>query len=668
MCISVAQDIQWADHLVFQFNQYGEEDFSGLKLLGPPDASPYGRLSKNAFRLNSEMAYGTVTVGYARPIHVSQIVIVENFLPNRISKVVLVDTEGNEHKIYEPDKEVINIPARVLTINIEKTPYKVQRVSVHLNTLDKLGWAQIDAVGISEKMVDDSEIDKLVDLNELGFEETMRFADVKEKLGQNINTDYPEAKPILSPDGKTLYFVRQNSPQNYGGKSDEQDIYFSNFVNGRWTLAQNIGSPLNDKYPNGICSISPDGNTIYVLNAYGVNGEVADGISRSYKQANGKWSKPVALPVENFVNHNRYQDYYVSASGKVLIMAVQTDDTYGDQDIYVSFKRDDDTWTAPQNLGRTINTEGVEYAPFLSSDEKILYFSSNGHAPQPESDIYYAKRLDDTWLNWSKPQNIGFEINTTGWDSYFAISANSKYAYFVSTDGQITENNLDQVNKDIYRIPLDIEPEPEKLIVLTGKVTNKSNKQPLYAKVQVKSTPDNGYEGFTMTNAKTGDFTIKIPERDNFLFRVESDGFVAHDDNIGISEASPNREIVKYVEMLSMRKGERFALQNLFFEQSKSELLQESAEELDRLYNLMANNPTMEIELGGHTDRQGYRTANLKLSQQRAEAVKEYLINRGISRKRVQAVGYGPDNPVAPNDTEENRAKNRRVEVTILEI
>src|SRR5690606_33039863 len=124
---------------------------------------------------------------------------------------------------------------------------------------------------------------------------------------------------------------------------------------------------------------------------------------------------------------------------------------------------------------------------------------------------------------------------------------------------------------------------------------------------------------------------------------------------------SPNREIVKYVEMLSMRKGERFALQNLFFEQSKSELLQESAEELDRLYNLMANNPTMEIELGGHTDRQGYRTANLKLSQQRAEAVKEYLMNRGISRKRVQAVGYGPDNPVAPNDTEENRAKNRRV-------
>ena len=153
--ITLAQDIQWANNLIFQYNNFDENEFSGEKVLGKPDARPYGRLSKNAFRLNSDQAYGTFTVGYTEPIFVSQILVVENFLPNRIAKVILIDTDGNEHKIYEPDKEVINIPARVLTINIEKTNYKVARVSIHLNSLDKQGWAQIDAVGISEIIQDE---------------------------------------------------------------------------------------------------------------------------------------------------------------------------------------------------------------------------------------------------------------------------------------------------------------------------------------------------------------------------------------------------------------------------------------------------------------------------------------------------------------------------------
>lgn len=663
-----AQDIQWASRLIFQYNNYGEDDFSGNKLLGPPDAAPYGRLSRNAFRLNAERAYGTITLGYDRPIHVSQILIIENFLPNRIAKVMLSDTAGTEHTIYEPDKKVINIPSRVLAINIEKTPYLVKEVSIHFNTLDKPGWAQIDAVGISEKALSRENVDDLVNLDGLSFEETMKFMAEKEKLSRNINSAYPEAKPILSPDGRTLYFVRQNAPGNQGGKADEQDIYYSDLINGRWTVARNIGKPLNDHYPNGICSISPDGNTIYVLNAYGENGDVKDGISMSHRQPDGSWSNPEKLQIKGFVNYNRYQDYYMSASGNTLIMAIQTDDTYGDQDLYISFKENDSAWTVPQNLGRIINTENIEYAPFLSSDEKILYFSSNGHAPQPESDIYYAKRLDDSWLNWSRPKNIGFEINTPGWDSYFAIAANSKYAYFVSTDGQIAENNLDHINKDIYRIPLDIEPEPEKVIKLAGKVTEKGSHQPLYAKIQVTSSPDMGYEGFTMTNSKTGDFSIKIPEKNNFFISVEAEGYLTFVDNINIEKVGATKEITKYIELDPMLIGQKFKLNNLFFEQSEATVLPESFDELDKLYDLLTRYPDMVIELGGYTDRQGYRSANKRLSRTRADAVRNYLINRGIHKKRIKAVGYGSENPIAPNDTEENRAKNRRVEVTILDI
>jgi len=663
-----SQDIQWADSLVFQYNNYGEEDFSGNKVIGSPDSEPYGRLNRNAFRLNSDRAYGTFTVAYANPIRVSQIIIIENFLPNRVAKVILIDTEGNEHKIYEPDKEVINIPARVLNINIDKTKYKVGRLSIHLNSLDKQGWAEIDAVGISEKIHSSKELDQLIDLDNLDFEESVKFAAEKEKLTENINTSYAEAKPILSPDGKILYFVRQNAPENFAGKSDDQDIYYSSLINGKWTLAQNIGSPLNDKYPNGICSISPDGNKIWVINAYGSDGEVADGISESYKMPDGTWSKPEKLEFEEFQNLNRYQDYFVSASGKTLLMAIETEETFGDQDIYVSFKKDDGMWTKPKNLGRIINTENIEYAPFLSADEKILYFSSNGHAPQPESDVYYSKRLDDTWLNWSKPTNIGYEINTSGWDSYFAISANSKYAYFVSTDGQIAEGSLEQANKDIYRIPLDIEPAPENIIVLSGKVFNKNNNLPVYAKVHLKTFNKDGYESFTMSSAKTGDYTIKLSEKGSYELLVEAEGFIDYSDTLNFNEIPPSRQVTKYIDLDPVLIGQKFNLDNLFFVQSKADLLPESEPALEKLYSLMLRNPSMKIELGGYTDNQGYKSANIRLSQERADAVGEYLLNRGVDRKRIKSVGYGPSSPIAPNDTEENRARNRRVEVTILEI
>ncbi len=663
-----SQDIQWASELHFQYNNFEEDNFSAKKVLGPPDAGPYGRLNRNAFRLNADRAYGTFTIGYSDPIQVRQIIIVENFLPNRIAKIVLIDTEGNEHKIYEPDKEVINIPARVMTVNIDKTSYKVEKISIHLNSLDKPGWAQIDAVGISEIVQSEKKINELIDLNDLDFEEIVKFADEKEKLSEKINTSYAEAKPVLSPDGNTLYFVRQNAPENYGGKGDDQDIYYSNLINGKWTVAQNIGSPLNDKYPNGICSISPDGNKIWVINAYGQNGQVENGISVSEKQPDGSWSKPKKLNIEEYQNLNRFQDYYISASGKTLILAIETDESFGDQDIYVSFDRGDDNWTKPQNLGRVINTENVEYAPFLSSDEKILYFSSNGHAPQPESDIYYSKRLDDTWQKWSKPTNIGYEINTSGWDSYFAVSANSKYAYFVSTDGQVSENTLEQANKDIYRIPLDIEPEPENIIVLSGKVTNKKDNLPVYARIQLNTIPESGFEGFTNSSTKTGDYTIRLSESSKYRLRVEAQGFIDFEEDLNIDEVSASRKLVKYIELEPVIKGQKFQLEDLFFVQSKADLLPESEPELDRLYSLMVKNPTLEIELGGYTDSQGYRSANVRLSQSRADAVKNYLIEKGVDKKRIKTVGYGPSNPIAPNDTEDNRAKNRRVEVTILDI
>ena len=197
--IAVPQKIHWADRLIFQHNQYSDNEFNGDQVLGFPNAMPYGKLNKHAFRLKEEQSYGIIKVGYDNPIQVSQIVVIENFLPNRISKLILQDTEGNEHLIYEPRNEWINVPARVLSINIEKTAYKVAAVSIHLNTYEKSGWAQIDAIGISELTYSEDELSGLVQLDDFKTEQNFRFSKEKEKLTNNINTGYGEAKPILSP-------------------------------------------------------------------------------------------------------------------------------------------------------------------------------------------------------------------------------------------------------------------------------------------------------------------------------------------------------------------------------------------------------------------------------------------------------------------------------------
>lgn len=666
---SHAQKIHWADQLIFQHNAYSETEYSGQQLVGSPDASPYGKLSKNAFRLNDERSYGIVSVGYREPIQVSQIIIVENYLPNHISKVILKDTDGKEHLIYEPRNELSSLPSRVLNINIEKTNYKVKAVTIHLNTYDRGGWAQIDAIGISETIQSESDLAKLINTDEFDYEENIRFADEKEKLSPNVNTEYGEAKPIISPDGRTLYFVRKYSPQNLGGKDDEQDIYYSNFINGRWTVAQNIGWPLNDKYPNGICSVSPDGNTIWLLNDYDVEtGTVQDGISVSHRTEDGGWSQPEGLKIANFVNNNEFQDYSVSASGNILLLAIETNESVGEQDIYVSFKKQDDTWTEPQNLGRSINTEFVEYSPLLSADEKVLFFASTGHGSTNGGDIFYSQRLDETWMNWSTPKNIGFEVNTEdGLDSYFTISPNYQEAYFVSTANVDNQGDIEFSGMDIYRIPINQEPEPKKVLALSGKVFDQSDNDPVYAKINLSSSSGVAYQGFTTSNIKTGEYNIKVSDKVDYFITAQAEGYLNYSDTITFSEGGTD-DFTYHIPMEKVAKGRKFALNNLFFIQSKADLLPESEPELERLYNLMTNNPTLKIKLGGHTDNRGYRLANMRLSHERADAVKDYLVNKGIDDKRIKTEGYGPSQPVAPNDTEENRARNRRVEVEILDI
>lgn len=656
---SGAQDIiQWANGLEFQYNQFGDVEYSGKEATGAPNAQPYGRTNPKAFRLNKEAAFGTLVLTFSKPQSISQVIVVENSFPGRITEIFLIDTKFGKHNIFKGNPQSLDDPYRAMMVAVPKTAYLVSKIEININSIGNPGWTQIDAVGISN--ADASTINKeLSKFGNLNPDAEVVFTSQKSNLGKNINTEYIETKPIISPDGKTLFFCRQNHPQNFKGERDEQDIYLSSNNNGVWSKAENAGEPLNDKYPNGVCSVSPDGNTLLLINAYDEKGNINKGASISKRQKGG-WTAPRKLNIKNFVNESGFQDYYLSNSGRVLILAIQDRNTLGDQDLYVSFHQGGDNWSEPLNLGPSINTSKGEFSPFLAADNKTLYFASEGHKGLGQSDIFYTKRLDDTWKRWSKPRNLGEAVNSKDIDAYYAISASGDLAYFVSTQGSTAGS------RDIYSIELPNEFKPEPVLLVRGKVFNQKTGLAMEAEIIISSLPEGEEEGLANSTPYTGDYKIVLPQGKNYSVRASAKGFVAIEQNLDLATIETYKEIEQDLYLAPIELNQTITLTNVFFVRSKSELMSESFPELQRLAQMLKENKTMSIELGGHTDNQGVAKANVELSEDRVQVVKQFLVNNGIESKRISTKAYGGTKPLYPNTSEEGRAKNRRVDLTIM--
>lgn len=486
---------------------------------------------------------------------------------------------------------------------------------------------------------------------------SLQFHHQKENLGFTLNSEYTETKPVISGDGQTLYFCRQDHPDNIRGKQDPQDIYFSQLENGSWTSAKNIGWPLNDRHPNGISSVSPDGKSVLLINEYISGGYVKPGASVSHFDGKS-WSFPEKVEIENFYNFSPYVDYFMSADNQVLLQSVHRREGLGDQDLYVSFS-EDEKWSEPVNLGAVINTPGADFAPFLAADGKTLYFASEGHPGLGGSDIFYSRRLDDSWQNWTKPVNLGEKVNTKTWDAYYSISAKGDYAYFVSTN---PKNN----SKDIYRIQLPEALRPDPVVMVKGRVINANTNEPLAASVIFKPSESGEEKGSARTEPSSGHYKIVLPKGDSYSYQAKVEGYLSLVKSIDLSRASEYGEVEEDLYLVPLAAGQKIPLNNIFFVRSQAELLTESHTELDQLVAILKEHPTLEIELGGHTDNMGQSSLNYDLSLQRVDEVKRYLVAHGIPEHRLQTKGYGDTQPIASNDKELNRRRNRRVEFTIL--
>lgn len=478
----------------------------------------------------------------------------------------------------------------------------------------------------------------------------------RQNLGVAVNSIYNDFAPVIAPDGRTLFFCRSNDPSNIGG--GRQDIWTSELqADSTWGKAVNIGTPLNNREHNSLMSISPDGNTALVLDNYGTPDGRHRSVALSRRVATG-WGEPRSVDIKNYYHLGGERGFSMSNDGKVVVMAVNRHDSRGGNDLYVSFRINDLQWTEPQNMGSAINTIGQEGTPFIASDGSSLYFSSTGLGGYGGFDVYVSRRLDTSWTSWSDPVNLGPSINTSGADLYYTIPARGDLAYYVSSSNTRGEG-------DIFRVFLPDSVRPRPVALIYGRVLNKKTLEPIEADIvyEILGTGEN--VGTARSTPVTGAYKIILPVGHNYGFLATAPGFASVSDNIDLSAVTEYVEINRDLYLVPLEVGQALTLNNIFFDYNKSSLRKESRSELNRLAKILADNSSMEIEVGGHTDDRGSDQYNVKLSGERAKSVVDYVITQGIAPGRLSHRGYGKVKPIDTNTTDEGRQRNRRVEITI---
>lgn len=482
---------------------------------------------------------------------------------------------------------------------------------------------------------------------------------LKKNLGDSINTSFFETKPLISPDGQTLYFARQNYPENVGGEMDEQDIYFSELTPDGWSEADNIGTPLNNEHPNGVVSISPNGMQMILLHVYNEGNRLKDGIAISTKGING-WSVPVRIEIEDFYNRSEYIDYFLSNNGKELLIAVDRKEGYGDQDLYVSSRIDEKHWSSPINLGNKINTKKPEFSPFLAADNKTLFFASMGHDTYGSSDVFYAKRLDDTWTNWSDPINLGPEVNTPEFEAYYSIPTNGIEAYYVSSTGG------KDGSRDIFTTTLPFRFRPDPVLLLKGELQYADNFSDS-SEFSITFLTSSSNESDIFIEYASNNYNAILPTGGTYFFFVEKTDHISESHYVDLTNQKEYREEETNIYIVPLEKGQKITSHNLQFEEGNAELLAESYFELVRLLDIFRRNEKIQIEISVHAHDFDDESKNLELAALRSDFILDFLTDNDLHKERFVVQNMGNQqayNGKALKNLNENI--NNRVGIKIL--
>lgn len=482
-------------------------------------------------------------------------------------------------------------------------------------------------------------------------------------LGKNVNTEYDDYWPCLTADEEiliTTVLLPYDDRFPVSLRNSQEDFFISKKVDGQWTKIQNMGHPINTPSNEGAQSFSADGQWFFYTVCERKNDYGHCDLYFSRYLGENFWTVPQNLgpPISSSFWESQPS---VTSDGKTLYFTSNLTGGFGEQDLFVTHLGSDGKWSKPENLGETINTEGIEASPFIHPDGNTLYFTSNGHIGMGGMDIFVSRR--DPLGNWSKPKNLGYPINT--WKDEIGMIVNTKgeLAYF-SSDREGSRG------KDIYYFNLYQEARPVPVTYVKGYVYDSFIKKRLHAEFELIDLESNTVVVASESNPETGEYLVCLPTGKDYAFNANKKKYLYYSDNFSLSTmdvyAEPFEKNIPLIPISDSKDG-IVILKNIFFETDSYLLKNESTSELSRLIDFLNLYSDIRIEIRGHTDDVGNEDYNKKLSHNRAKSVYEYLVEHGINKTRLEFIGFGYSLPLIKNTSSEARSQNRRTEFRIID-
>ncbi|MGI8952323.1 MAG: OmpA family protein [Chitinophagaceae bacterium] len=508
-------------------------------------------------------------------------------------------------------------------------------------TIDKLGDKSIKAGEYRKKCYEFA-----IDYAKNHPDNNYVFAPVN--MGDSINSPQSEYYPSFTINDSIFVFTKR-------GEGIREDFMQSTLLKNGYSKAKLIEGDINVEPSKGAINISQDGEWLIFAGNFSGQGFGNFDLYISYDTPQG-WSEPTNLG-SNINTEFWESSPSLSPDKNALYFSSDRPGGFGGKDLYVSYRQPNGKWSAAQNMGPNINTAGDELAPFIHADNQTLYYTSNGLPGYGGTDIYVVRKDENG--KWGTPENLGYPINTIENEGSLFVASDGVTAYYAS-DRADTRGEL-----DLYKFQLKPEVRPAKTLYVQGYVTDAVTKKGLPCAVELSNDSTQQIVTRVQTD-ETGFYFITLPVGKNYTFTVNRKGYLFYSDVFALANKNPDSTYEKNIALNPVTLNASVTLKNIQFDFDSYQLQPVSLIELDKLIQLMNDNPSIKILISGHTDNIGNEADNSKLSTNRAKAVVDYLVSKGIDVKRLQYKGLGASKPIADNSTEEGRAKNRRTEFTVV--
>lgn len=548
-------------------------------------------------------------------------------------------------------KEALDIYRKVIQINprFQIPYYKLAKTAVDYGEYDTASFYIAKYETLKGTSISPEKVDRVKATATFGKNAIKNPVPFNPTNLTNVNSADNDYFPGSSADDQTLIYTRL-----LDGK--QEDFYVSKKqADGLWGKSYSMGAPINTPENEGTISLSPDGQYVFFTGCNRIDGEGSCDLYFSALDGNA-WKAPRNLGFP--INTRAWESQpSLSFDGKTLYFTSDRPGGYGGMDIWVSTYMKG-KWSPPQNLGPEINTTENEQCPHIAKDDQTLYFNSEGWIGMGGVDLFVSRKDKDG--RWTKPINLGYPINTPADEICIVLGADGKTAYYVS------QRPGGKGGLDIYNFELYEKARPIKTGYVKGLVYDAKTNKKLKARIELIDLTTKKVAVEAYSNKLTGEFLVCLQGNKNYALNVSCEGYLFYSENFELKNQLSTEPLVLDVPLYPIETGSKMVLRNIFFDVDQFALKDESKIELDKLISFLNANPTVSIEIGGHTDNTGIKQKNLDLSNNRAKEVMAYLVAAGIRPNRLTAKGYADSQPVADNKTEKGRKVNRRTECKII--